>query len=257
MSRLKGIRRHLGRSGVVLAYHDILPDTDPVYPYAVRESTFLHQLDVVTALGLRPVTLADFTDELVAGDVSGYVAVVFDDALVGVHRTALPRLAERGIPWTLLPVTERTGLKPDWWREADRTMTRGEIAEALDGGATLCGHTATHVSLPGLPRARALDELRKSRDALSSWSGQEVRELCYPFGHQDPEVRQLAAEAGYRCGYTFTNGRCHPSTDPYKLPRLAMHDGLRSSGLIATLIRPRHSWPPVRDLRAHIQEGTA
>ena len=257
MNSLTRLQPHLGRSGLVLAYHDILPDTGTVYPYAVRESTFLHQLDVVSALGLRPVSLADFTDELFAGDASGYVAIVFDDALVGVHRTAMPRLSERGIPWTMLPVTDRTGLKPSWWKMADRTMTRVEIAEALDGGATLCGHTATHVSLPDLPRARALEELRRSRDALSSWSGQEVRELCYPFGHQDSEVRKLAAEAGYRCGYTFTNGRCHPADDPYLLPRLAMHDGLRSSRLIATLIRPRLSWPPVRDRRAHTQEETA
>ena len=107
-----------GRSGVVLAYHDIIADTAAVYPYAVTESTFLHQLDLVEAVGLRPVTLADLTDHLVAGDASGLAAIVFDDALVGVHRHALPRLADRRLPWTLLPVTERTGVRPPWWPEA-------------------------------------------------------------------------------------------------------------------------------------------
>lgn len=235
---------------MVLAYHDIIPDSRPAYPYAVRESSFLHQLDLLAAAGLRTVSLADFSDSLLAGDASGLAVVVFDDALVGVHRIALPRLAERGIPWTLLPVTDRIGVEPRWWPEADRTMTRTEIDEALDAGATLCGHTATHCSLPGLPADRALDELRRSRETLSEWSGREIRELCYPFGHQDRGVRRLVAEAGYRCGYTFSNGRCHPATDPFAQPRLAMHDGLRSARWLGTLVRPHRSWPQVRDLRA-------
>lgn len=246
-----------GASGVVLAYHDVLPDTRTAYPYAVRLSTFLHQLDVVAALGLRWVTLAEFTDGLDRGDASGTAAVVFDDALVGVHRLAMPALHERGIPWTLLPVTERCGVRPEWWPEAERTMTRIEVDEAMDAGASLCSHTATHASLPGLDPAVALDELRRSRDAVSEWSGREVRELCYPFGHQDVAVRRLAADAGYRCGYTFTNGRCHPSTDPYAQPRLAMHDGVSSARWALTLLRPRRTWPPVTDLTERTTSGPA
>lgn len=239
-----------GRSGVVLAYHDVIPDSHAPYPYAVRESTFARQLDAATVLGLRFVTLGEFTDRLEAGDVSDLAAVVFDDALLGVHQFAMPLLHQRGIPWTLLPVTERTGLVPEWWPGARRTMNRVEIREALDAGATLCGHTATHRSLPDLTPAETLDELRRSRETLSEWSGRAVLELCYPYGHQNATVRRLAAEAGYRCGYTFTNGRSHPSTDPFAQPRMAMHDDLHPSRMATTLLRPHRSWPEVHDLRA-------
>lgn len=237
-----------GRSGLVLAYHDVLADSEQPYPYAVRESTFLRQLDVVTCLGARFVDLAEFTDRLESGDASGLVAVVFDDALVGVHRRAMPALADRGIPWTLLPVTDRCGVSPEWWPEADRTMTLAEVREALDAGAALCAHTATHRSLPDLPPAEALDELRRSRNRISEWAGKEVRELCYPFGHQDARVRDLAAEAGYRCGYSFTNGRAHPSDDRFALPRMAMREDLGTAKWVATVLRPVRSWPPVQEL---------
>ena len=237
-----------GRSGVVLAYHDIISDTAEVYPYAVTESTFLHQLDLVEAAGLRPVTLSHFTDRLAAGDASGLAAIVFDDALLGVHQHALPRLAERGLPWTLLPVTERTGVCPQWWPEASRTMNRTEIDDALSAGATLCAHTTTHASLPGMSTADALDDLRRSRDTLSDWAGTDIRELCYPFGHQNARIRAVASDAGYRVGFTFTNGRGDPRTDMYAQPRLAMHENLRSAKWLATLLRPGRSWPPVRDL---------
>lgn len=242
-------RLHPGRSGVVLAYHDIVADSATVYPYAVRESTFRHQFDVLDAVGLRPVTLAEFTDRLTAGDASGLAAIVFDDALVGVHRFALPTLVERRIPWTLLPVTERTGIEPPWWPEASRTMNRAEIDEALTAGASLCAHTATHRSLTELSTGEALDDLRRSRDTLSDWAGTAIHELCYPFGHQDERVRQIASEAGFRVGYTFTNGRNAPHTDLFAQPRLAMHEELRSTRWLTTLMRPGHTWPPVRDLR--------
>lgn len=244
-----------GRSGVVLAYHDVLPDSAGAYPYAVRRSTFLRQLDVAGVAGLRFVTLTEFTDALLSGDACGLAAVVFDDALSGVHRHALPALHERRIPWTLLPVTDRTGMAPEWWPEAERTMTLTEIREALDAGATLCSHTATHRSLPELPPAVALDELRRSRDTVSEWAGTEIREICYPFGHQDAQVRALTAEAGYRCGYTFTNGRSHPATDPFAQPRLAMREGIPSHRWALTLLRPHRSWPPVRDLRDEFLRG--
>lgn len=246
---------HAGRSGVVLAYHDIVPDSAHAYPYAVTESTFRHQLDLVEAIGLRPVTLGVFTDRLLSGDASGLAAIVFDDALAGVHHRALPHLADRGLPWTLLPVTERLGGPPPWWPEADRTMTLTEIREAVDSGATLCGHTATHRSLPTLEPQEALDELRRSRDTLSDWGGADVRELCYPFGHQDPGVRDLAARAGYRIGYTFTNGRSHPRTNAFAQPRLAMHEDLRAARWLATLTRPRATWPPVADLGGSGESG--
>jgi len=249
-ARTHGPRIRAGRSGVVLAYHDILPDHRTAYPYAVRESTFLRQLDMVAALGLQPVTLAHLTDRLLEGDASGLAAVVFDDALVGVHRIALPLLAARGMPWTLLPVTDCIGVRPGWWPEAERTMTREEIAEALDAGASLSGHTATHVSLTDVPPDEALDELRRSRDTLSEWAGTGIRELCYPYGHQNAAVRGLAVEAGYRCGYSFTNGRNHPSDDLFAQPRLAMHEGLSGASWLATLLRPRRTWPAVREVAA-------
>lgn len=134
-------------------------------------------------------------------------------------------------------------------------MTRAEVSEALDAGATLCGHTANHVSLPDVAPQIALDELTRSRETLSDWAGSEVRELCYPFGHQNADVRALAARAGYRVAYSFTNGRNHPRTDLFAQPRLAMHEGLRSRAWLTTLLRPHATWPQVRDLSDLGQDG--
>lgn len=241
----------IARSAVVLAYHDIVPDGPRPLDYAVSVSRFRRQLDVAAALGYRFRTLRELSGALVAGeDVRRTASVVFDDALIGVHELAMPILAERGIPWTLLPVTERLGALPPWWEGARRTMTAGEVAEAVGAGADLCAHTATHVSLPDVPEHVAADELRRCRETLGEWAGREVLDLCYPFGHQNARVRELAREAGFRTGWTFTNGRCAPGDDLFRLPRLAMIDGRSDLRWAATLLRPKASWPAVEDLAA-------
>lgn len=243
------LHRLASRSGVVLAYHDIIDDSAAVYPYAVRESTFRTQLRMVRRLGFRFVALSSLADALSAGrSVAGCAAVVFDDALRGVHLRALPHLAAESIPWTLLPVTDRLGVSPGWWAPADRTMTRTEVAEAVSAGAELCGHTATHPSLPTLDDATVRDELLRSREQLSEWGEQEVRDMCYPFGHQDARIRRMVAETGHRTGWTFTNGRCHPADDPHALARMAMREEMRGAWWASFLLRPRRLWPAVEDL---------
>lgn len=242
------LHRLASRSGLVLAYHDVIADSAPVYPYAVRESTFHAQLRLTRRLGFEFVPLSALADALLAGrSVAGLAAVLFDDALRGVHLRALPYLATESIPWTLLPVTDRLGVAPDWWEPADRTMTRTEVAEAVSAGAELCGHTATHPSLPALDDDAVRSELLRSREQLSEWGGREVRDMCYPFGHQDARIRRLVAESGYRTGWSFTNGRCHPADDPFALARMAMREEMQGARWAKFLLRPRWTWPAVED----------
>ncbi|MGD7003482.1 polysaccharide deacetylase family protein [Corynebacterium halotolerans] len=242
---------HLLRSGIVLGYHDIIADSAPVYRYAVRRSVFRQQLRTVRSLGYRFVPFAELSAGLLRGEpVAGLAAVLFDDALVGVYRHALPWLTEQHTPWTLLPVTARLGTAPPWWAPADRTMTRTEVTEAVAAGAQLAGHTATHPSLPQLSDAAVREELTRSRELLSEWGNREVTDLCYPFGHQDARVRALTAAAGYRTGWTFTNGRCRAGDEPFRLHRMAMHDGLRGPTWWKTLLRPHWTWPAVTDTPA-------
>lgn len=231
-------------SGVVLAYHDILDDAALPYLYSVRSSVFRRQIAMVAGLGYEFVPLSRLAEDLLQGrSVSGKAAIVFDDALVGVHRHALPFLQQEQIPWTLLPVTDHLGAPPPWWDRAERTMDLKEIQEAVSAGAELCSHTASHVSLPDVDPARVHDELVRSRGLLSEWGGKEVVDLCYPFGHQNEAVKGMVKAAGYRTGWTFTNGRCRPGDDPFALRRMAMHDDLQGFRWTLSLLLPHWTWP--------------
>lgn len=228
----------------MLAYHDVLPLGAAPFPYAVGVRRFRAHLDVLARCGARVVGLAELCARLDAGhDVDGCVAIAFDDALVGVHRHALPELASRGWPAALHPVVDRLGVSPPWWPGSQRTMTLAEVQEAADAGVELAAHGATHACLPCLSDADLAAELLRSRLVLGQISGDPPRALAYPFGHHDARVRKQAAEAGFSTGWTFLNGRVGPGTDHYRLPRLTMHQGLGPARLAMALARRAKDWP--------------
>lgn len=243
---------------VVLAYHDVLTDDAPPFPYAVSLSRFRQHLGVVERLGLRVVSLQALADACRAGrDVTGQVAIVFDDALVGVHHLALPELAARGWPATLHPVVDRAGLEPPWWPGSQRTMTWRELQEAASGGVALAAHGTTHACLPCLPPTRLRGELHDAKARLDDLTGGPVLALAYPFGHHTPQVRAEAQEAGYTTGWTFLNGRVLSDVDAWRLPRLTMHQGLTAARLAWQLSRRAADWPDSSAPVVHPHEVTA
>lgn len=246
------VRRPVVPGAVVLAYHDVLPDGEPLMTYAVSVRRLRQHLAVVARLGLRVVPLRELAGALAAGeDVTGQVAVVFDDALLGVHRLAMPALAERGWPATLHPVVDRMGVDPPWWPGSQRTMTWDELAEAVQLGLELGGHGTTHACLPCLDDRELATELRAPRERLAEVGGRPVDELAYPFGHYDPRVRDAAREAGYRTAYTFLNGRVTPDADRWRLPRFTMHQGIDPFRLAHQLSRRARDWPANDPERVH------
>jgi peptidoglycan/xylan/chitin deacetylase (PgdA/CDA1 family) len=243
---LSAVATLAGRSPVVagsiiLAYHDVtdLGSTD----YQVTPSRFRAHLQWATHLGIEFVPLEDIVRAHLGGvTLDGKAAVVFDDALVGVYRHALPILQELGIPATVFVVTDQLGLAPPWWPGADRVMTEAELLQSAAGGLTMASHTRSHPSLPSLDLVDIEAELRGSKVFLEDLLGQPADLLAYPFGHFDSRTRKVAAEVGYRAAFSFLNGRVEAGLDPYTLPRLTMWQGQDRARLTYHLVRPPASW---------------
>lgn len=237
-------RSSTSRGAAVLAYHDVLSDDAPHFEYAVSLGRFRQHLDVVSRLGLSVVSLQEISQRLLDGtDLTGLVAIVFDDALVGVHHLALPELAARGWRATLLPVVDQMGTDPPWWPGSQRTMTWPELIEAVHNGIDLAAHGTSHACLPCLADQPLTAELHASRGRLTDLLGVEVDQLAYPYGHHDERVRDAVRSAGYTTAYTFLNGRVSSGVPPLRLPRLTMHQRLSAPRLAHQLSRVATDWP--------------
>jgi|GEM_PF-270555 len=247
--RLATRRAPLG-GGVVLAYHDVVAGPAVDGPWSVTADQLRTHLDVVRRLGFRFASLTELTGRALRGEsVDGLAAVVFDDALAGVSRHALPILHELEVPSTLMTVSTAWGAPPAWWPGSAPTMTRAELVEAVAHGVDLAAHTRTHQSLAALadrgPSAAGelRDEVAGCRDQLEDITGSPVDLFAYPFGHHTPAVREAVEEAGYAAAFTFLNGRVTTGLDGLRLPRLTM--GAHQSGprLAYHLARAADSWP--------------
>jgi peptidoglycan/xylan/chitin deacetylase (PgdA/CDA1 family) len=255
---LAGGRPRFG-GGLVFAYHDVGRPGPEFTRYSVSPARLRRQLEAARRSGLRFVALGEMVDVLAADrDPEGLAAVCFDDCLAGVHRYALPVLAEMGVPATIFAVSDAFGARPPWWPGAARVVTRAELAELVAAGWTVGSHSRNHPSLIELGRQALADEVGGSRHALQDLLGQPVDLFAYPYGHHDPTARQAVATAGYRAAFSFLGGRVLPSFDLHQLPRLNMHQGLGRLRLARQVARAPGQWPETQlDVVRHQEQRSS
>ena len=230
--------------GLVLAYHDVGPVGPKFTAHSVSPVRLRQQILAAQAWNLDFVALSTLVDALRAGgDPRGMVALTFDDAIVGVHRHALPLLAELGVPATVFAVSRAFGGPPRWWPGAAEVMTAAQLSELAAAGWTVGSHTRTHPSLVGLAPQALSEEIRGSKDDLEDLLQAPVDHFAYPHGHHDPAVRREVAAAGYLAAFGFVNGRVSPLLDLHRLPRLNMHQGLAGPRFARQVARPPSAWP--------------
>jgi peptidoglycan/xylan/chitin deacetylase (PgdA/CDA1 family) len=90
----------------------------------------------------------------------------------------------------------------------------------MTGVWELASHGLHHVDLRSLPSRSRRRDLEAARGALSELAGRQVKEIAYPFGFHDANVRRDAAAAGFEMGFTASGA---PTADPLQLPRRPIH----------------------------------
>lgn len=112
--------------------------------------------------------------------------------------------------------------------DSGRPMTVDELRTlSRRPGITLGTHTLTHPMLSVLDSASQRHELVRSRQQLASLTGYPVTLMAYPYGkHADlnRHTASVARTAGYEAACTTTGTWIGPWSDPYRLPRITVHD---------------------------------
>jgi peptidoglycan/xylan/chitin deacetylase (PgdA/CDA1 family) len=192
---------------VVLCWHSV----HPTLPYAsATPARFAEQLDWLAA----HCDVVPFSRILAprAADARPAVAITFDDGYADNHEHALPALAARGLTASFF-LTAGLIARDEAVLARFRADRRGapveplswsQARELLAAGMEIGAHTWSHPNLAALPRARAAEELSRSKRALEDELGAEVPILAYPYGklgrHVTSETIGLAAAAGYQLG---------------------------------------------------------
>lgn len=188
--------KRIPATAVVFLYHSVPKE---------KRLAFARQMDELIRWS-KPIR-ADATMPLPPG--ARYAAVTFDDGYRNNIESALPELAQRGIPATLFIVTEVLGATPNWtdyYNEpiamSEPIQTERQLANTPSHLVEIGSHTLSHPLLPSLPEQQARDELSRSRSKLQGIVKREVRLFSFPYGAFNDDLIQWCREAGYQRVFT-------------------------------------------------------
>ena len=235
----------------VLLYHSV--DDDPpawIAEFTVSRQAFADQLDAVVASGRTPVTAGQVVAALTGGPPlpDRPVAITFDDGFLDFERSALPMLADRGLPATLFVTTG--ALAPlNRSRLPDAAMlTLDQVAKLPAAGVEIGAHAHLHEQLDTLDPAAALRELARPKQILEKALGRKVDLFAYPHGYCDTGIMELTRKVGYRGAFAVRNAFSGAHDNPFRIARLMLRadtDGERFAawlrGTGAPTARPREA----------------
>ena len=121
------LKQRLRGKVVVLAYHNVIPDHEPLtggHGAHIRLKDFQWQMDLVEDL-CEIVPLESVLEP--PEDPTTYrAAITFDDAYVGTLREALPELVKRRLPATVFVPSGLVGQGAFWWDDLGISGWQGE-----------------------------------------------------------------------------------------------------------------------------------
>ncbi len=264
------LRRRMGGRGLILAYHNIVPDDEVRGEFSghLGASAFEAQMRALA----RHADVVPITELVVPAGPRRRprVAVTIHDGYQGAFRHAVPVLVALGLPATFFVCPGLLGGEAFWWDTPNLAVwkRRADVLERLQGrgprvrewiagqglaqndrrpdflpateeevldfaahpGIAIGSHTVSHPNLAQLDEAEVRQELVESRDRLAARFPSFVPWIAYPFGLANPTVERVAAEEGYEGGFVLDGGWIRPGTRITALTRLNIAAGLSIRG---------------------------
>jgi peptidoglycan/xylan/chitin deacetylase (PgdA/CDA1 family) len=240
----------------ILMYHQVTPSPAASFErYSVTPRRFAAQMRLLAAARYTSITMAELADHWRERKALPRRAVVitFDDGFRDCVEFAVPVLERYRFRAVFYLVAGLMGQTSKWLRAAGAAefpLMDWSAARRLQDAGMQCGaHSVTHPALAACSPAEARKELVESRRLLEDRLGQQVTHFAYPFGSVSPEVRALAAEAGYVSACATERRLATAQDDLLQLPRVSVYGG---ESLLDFVCRLRTARSPRQLLRAKL-----
>jgi peptidoglycan/xylan/chitin deacetylase (PgdA/CDA1 family) len=221
---------HGGRYLPTLLYHAVGTPPAGADPGAralfVHPDRFERQMRSLVMRGFRTASLREYVAALAGHDVGNRkLLITFDDAYAHLHEVVTPILRRYHLtavvfaPWGHLGGTNTWDAEEHPSLVSMKVATAAELQEMATGPWEVASHGMWHVDLRTLDSQLRRAQLAQAREGLSELVQRPVRELAYPYGYDDPGVRDDARAAGYLLAFADSTRK---SKDPFQLPRRAI-----------------------------------
>ena len=210
----------------VLMYHRIADEGPPrLARHRVSSEMFRAQITWLRRNGYHTLVSEELAWYLANNQpfVGRPVVITFDDGFEDFAVQAWPILRTHDFRAEVFVVTDLVGQTARWDRhlgEAAPLMDVQTIVRLAAEGVSFGSHLASHRGADGLSSLELAQELTRSRAVLQRWLDRSVDSFVAPFGLTDERLRLLAAECGFRIGFSTEPGAAHLTSDPLNLPRI-------------------------------------
>ncbi|MGW1196230.1 polysaccharide deacetylase family protein [Streptomyces sp. NPDC002536] len=215
----------------ILMYHAVgHAPARAAYGLSVSPEAFAEQMRLLHGFGFTPVTVAILAAAWREGSVlpPKPVLITFDDGYEGVHRYALPALAEHGFAATLFASTGWLRGEHDTGGALDLMLDWDQVRELAAAGIEIGGHSHTHPQLDQLPEERLAYEVERCRELITAELGRPPVSFAYPYGYSTRRVRGAVRAAGFSVSLAVGNGMAVRRQGPYALQRVTVR---RTTGI--------------------------
>ncbi len=193
----------------LLIYHNITAEGLPIARsnYTLVESQFEYQMRFLSEHGYSCLTLEDFfaAPESAVSKWEKSFILTFDDGYEDFYTRAYPILKRYGFSASIFLITDSIGRTND---NSDKMpmLTKNQIKALSAEGISFGSHTCSHPRLLRLNTEQIRHELMASKVVLKDEIGLEASFLAYPYGESNPEIREIAMQAGYKVAFGVKTG---------------------------------------------------
>ncbi|MFI6036457.1 polysaccharide deacetylase family protein [Streptomyces sp. NPDC051315] len=212
----------------ILMYHAVTAEpNDATRALSVTPEAFAEQMATIAERRLTPLTTAGLAARWRSGRPlpARPVLITFDDGYEGVHRHALPALAEHGFPATLFVSTGWLRGAYDTGGGLDTMLDWDQVRELAEAGVEIGGHSHSHPQLDQLDDATLRAELTRCRDIVADELGSLPVSFAYPYGYSSRRVRTAVRENGFAQALAVGNSLARRAQGPYALRRVTVRRG--------------------------------
>ncbi len=220
----------------ILMYHYIRVNPNPRdrvgFGLSTPPAMFHAQMQYLADHGFRVISLHQAVAAIATHSPlpTRPVVLTFDDGYSDFFTAAIPELRSHGFTATDFVISGRMGM----WSY----MTRGQVAAAAAMGFNIGAHTVDHYALAALAPARAVWEMRTSKQTLEALLGQPVLDFAYPYGSYDAFVAAEAKTIGFEAAASSNPGVLHWAGQLMYLSRERVGGGLSLRAYASLLAGP-------------------
>jgi peptidoglycan/xylan/chitin deacetylase (PgdA/CDA1 family) len=208
---------------------------DVANSWTVSNRTFARQISWLQRR-FELISLSETQRRLRSGFVDRpAVAITFDDGYAENCEHALPLLIQKQVPCTYFVTTQNVLTRTPFPHDAalGRPLTPNtieQIRKLARAGIEIGAHTRTHADLGHVTDREALyDEIVRGRDELEKLAESRITRFAIPYGQRanfNPEVFNVARDAGFECICTAYGGYNFPGDDAFHLQRVPVNDDM-------------------------------